>query len=613
MLLSLRIENFALIDDLQLDFGAGLNVLTGETGAGKSIILDALDAILGGKVSGRSIRTGAERSLLEASFSLSPVLKTWLTEQEIESLDEDLLICSREISLQQGTLRSRSRLNGILVNRQQLQEIRDRLVTITAQGQAVHLGRSASQRDWLDGFGGLPLITQRNLVTEAFSKFQQAEQALEHYRQTERQRLQQLDILQYQLQELQQAQLTFAEEKPLLEQEYQRLVHSVELQQQSYLVYQTLYEQPQGQACTDLLGDCVTRLEDMSQYDSQLTAILELVQEALTQVQEAGRQINSYSDSLEADPLRLEEVESRLTVLKQICRKYGPDLADAIAHQEKIQQELAELTSAEQSQEALSQAYQHAQTQLIAACRQLTERRQQVAQDLQSRILQELAPLAMQRVQFQVELQAIAPTAFGADQVSFWFSPNPGEPLQPLSETASGGEMSRFLLALQVCFSQVNPVGSLVFDEVDVGISGRVTQAIAQKLHQLSQSHQVLCVTHQPIVAAMADHHLRVEKQVIEPPDAVISPEDGASKEAGVANSQRSPDRANQRTVVRVAILDQQQRRQELAQLAGGQSGEQAIAFAESLLSQANSTRHHEETAVGTKAKRKKLKTAKPA
>ncbi|WP_338038755.1 AAA family ATPase [Neosynechococcus sphagnicola] len=246
MLLSLRIENFALIDCLELEFGAGLNVLTGETGAGKSIILDALDAALGGKVSSRMIRTGSERALVEATFTLHAPLVTWLRSQEIELIDDTSLICTREMTAVQSSLRSRSRLNGVVVNKQQIEFVRDRLVTITAQGQTVQLGQAAMQRDWLDSFGGEELSQQRGVVAVHFTTCQQALQALEKRRQTELQRTQQLDLFEFQLRELKAAQLSDPHELEQLEQERQRLSHSVELQQQSYQVYQALYLNEQG-------------------------------------------------------------------------------------------------------------------------------------------------------------------------------------------------------------------------------------------------------------------------------------------------------------------------------------------------------------------------------
>ncbi|MFN5952143.1 MAG: DNA repair protein RecN [Dolichospermum sp.] len=568
MLLYLRIENFALIDHLELDFGAGLNVLTGETGAGKSIILDAIDAVLGGKVSSRVIRTGTNRAMVEATFSVTPPLAAWLSEQEIDLIDDNAVIISREIATTSSNIRSRSRVNGVLVNRQLMGGLRDHLVEITAQGQTVKVGQSAQVRDWLDLYGGDLLLQKRQNVSIAFSIYQQARQTLEKRRTSERERLQQLDLLTYQVQELGAANLDDPQEMEILNQERDRLNHVVDLQQMSYKVYQALYQDDQETpTAADLLADGEMILTQMIEYDSQLQSLLELVRDAVAAVMEVGRQINIYGEGLEADPQRLEEVEERIRELKQICRKYGPTLTEAIAYYQRIQNELAELNNSEQSIETLEQEEQLYLQKLHHLSQQLSQLRHQTAADLESRLLTELKPLAMDKVRFQVEIVPTTPTSAGADKITFMFSPNPGEPIQPLTEIASGGEMSRFLLALKSCFHQGNEVGTFIFDEIDVGVSGRVAQAIAEKLHQISQGHQVLCVTHQPLIAAMADRHFRVAKLVIN--KAVNSNDE-------------------QRTVVRVTSLDNlTTRREELAQLAGGKSANQAIAFAESLLLQA--------------------------
>ena len=610
MLLFLRIENFALVDRLEWELGAGLTVLTGETGAGKSIILDAIDAVLGGKVSSRAVRTGAERALVEATFRVEADLSGWLKEQRIDlaagDLAADTLVCSREIVVSGGSQRSKSRVNGVLVNKQQMEHLRDRLVELTAQGQTVQLGQPGLQRDWLDSYGGDALLKTRDRVGIAFSDYQQAVQALETRRRAERERLQQLDLFDYQLRDLNSANLTEPDELEQLEQEAKRLSHSVELQQQSYLVYQTLYQSDtDAKACADLLGRAEKTLIDMVEIDAELQPILELVTGAFASVEEAAREINAYGEDIEADPQRLSDVQNRTSELKQVCRKYGPTLAEAIDLRDRLQTELLELTGGGQSAEDLEQAVKETQQTLTTRCAGLTHLRQTAAKDLESRLIGELKPLAMEKVKFQVGIAAIAPAALGADQITYLFSPNPGEPLQPLTETASGGEMSRFLLALQASFSQVDPVGTLVFDEIDVGVSGRVSQAIAEKLFQLSQHHQVLCVTHQPIVAAMADHHFRVSKQIIEAIETVNDlPNDNGTHKPGKSKRgskstkaeplNDTPDQPTSptpvdavRTVVRITALSNEDRKQELAQLAGGQSAQEVIAFAESLLTQA--------------------------
>lgn len=578
MLTALHIENFALIDHLDLRLEAGLNVLTGETGAGKSIILDAIDAALGGKANQRLVRSGSQKALVEATFDIPKEIHTWLAEQEFPAA-EGALVLRRELTLGK-TLRSRSFLNGSPATRPQLEGLRQKLVEITAQGQTVLLGSGDRQREWLDGFGGAPLVAQRQQVAIAYDAAAQAKKRLDTRRKADQQRRDQLELLKMHRQDLEQAQLDDPQELENLAQEHDRLNHSVDLQQNSYAAYQILYESDAGEsACADLLGKAEAILIDMERYDPAITSILAMVSEALTQIEEAGRAINAYGASVEADPQRLEEVEERMRQLKALCRRFSRTLPELVAYRDEVVQSLAELSGEGQSIEALEAEVEKTQEVLGDACAKLTQLRQGVAQKLETRLVSELKPLAMERVQFEVELKPIPPTANGADGIRFLFSPNPGEPLQPLAETASGGEMSRFLLALKACFSQVDPVGTLVFDEIDVGVSGRVAQAIAEKLYQLGRQHQVLCVTHQPMVAALADAHFRVGKHVVEA--AVAKGAKGAKSGEGEA----------ERTVVRVLPLSLSDRREELAQLAGGESHQQSLSFAESLLAQADSIR----------------------
>jgi DNA repair protein RecN (Recombination protein N) len=569
MLLYLRIQNFALIDELELEFGAGLNVLTGETGAGKSIILDAIDLVLGGKASLRMIRTGMEKSTIEGVFETNDRVRTWLLDREFDLPEDRTVICSRELSINGTNLRSRMRVNGSICNLQLTQELRELLIEITAQGQTIQLINTTYQRELLDLYGGAPLLKQREIVATAHSAYQSVDRIWRDRLQTEQQRLQRLDLLQYQAQELAQVNLTAPDELIHLEEERQRLTHVVDLQQQSYAVYQLLYQNDTGEsiAVADLLGKAESTLTGMVEIDSSLQSTLDLVSLALSQVTEAGREINYYGSALEADPDRLLEIEERIRTLKLICRKYGPSLTEAIEHQTAIDTELTQLTGSGVSLEELEQQAQDLQAKLAKSCHRLTTLRQQAAIDLEQHLIRELKPLAMDKVQFQVEITPQSPTLIGADIVVFHFSPNPGEPIQPLAATASGGEMSRFLLALTACFSHQGGVGTLIFDEIDAGVSGKVAQSIASKLHHLSQFQQILCVTHQPLIAAMADRHFRVAKATIDHRNSVNTTE---------------------RTIVRIEELQSQhQRRDEIAQIAGGQSAQEAISFATSLLSQA--------------------------
>ncbi len=576
MLVNLKINNFALVDSLELSLDNGLSVLTGETGAGKSIILDAIDMVLGGKANSRMIRSGSDRSIIEATFQVNSSLHRWLEAQEIDPLEEDTLVCSREIVVGKTNLRSRSRVNGVLVNRQLMAELRSRLVEITAQGQTVNLLISDKQRDLLDAYGGKTIGKQLTKVAQAYEVSQQAKRELEQRIQSEQELLQRQDLIKFQLKDLNEAELTDAQELEELEQERDRLSHVVELQQLGNQAYQLLYEGEQDvPAGADLLGKAESCLMEMAEYDAELAPILEMVQSGLAQIVEAGQQINSYSEGLEADPQRLEEIETRIKQLKNVCRKYGPDLADAIALQEQLQQELALITGGGQSIEALEQVYQQANGELAQECQKLTQLRQKAATKLEKQLVKELKPLAMDKVIFECRLLESTPTAMGADKVVFYFSPNAGETIQPLSVIASGGEMSRFLLALKACFTGTEESSStLIFDEIDAGVSGKVAQAIAEKLHHLGKQHQVLCVTHQPLIAAMANGHFKVEKTIIE--------------EGTKAKQKNGGSIADIRTVVRVKPLGNHQvRAEELAQITGGHSASDAIAFAESLLAKA--------------------------
>ena len=519
--------------------------------------------------------------MLEATFQIDPNFNQWLEEREIEPLDADSLICSREIVSGKNSVRSRSRVNGTLVNRQLMAELRSHLVEITAQGQTVNLLIPERQRELLDSYGGKSIAKSLSQVVAAYEKCQRVRQALEQRRKSEQEILQRQDLLEYQLKDLNEAQLTDAEELEQLEQERDRLSHVVDLQQLSYQVYQLLYQNDNGEAGADLLGQAESGLMEMTEYDGELLPILEMVQSGLAQIVEAGQQISSYGDRLESDPERLSEIEARIRLLKNLCRKYGHSLEETIAYYHQIQQELAQISDSGQSIEVLEQEYQSAQAELEQVCQQLTNLRQKAATKLEKQLVKQLKPLAMDKVVFECRLIPSTPSATGADKVVFYFSPNAGEEVQPLSVIASGGEMSRFLLALKACFSDSEQQSStLIFDEIDAGVSGKVAQAIAEKLHQLSKQHQVLCVTHQPLIAAMADGHFKVEKTIIEEVSSDSQERNGDS---------HLPDI---RTVVRLKSLrDRTLRTQELAQITGGHSAEDAIAFAESLLTKASKYR----------------------
>ena len=554
MLTGLRLQNIALIEHLQLDFSGGFTVLTGETGAGKSILLDALDALLGGSGGPRLLRQGSERGVIEASFSLTPPLQRWLEQQELDAEDGEILL-TREWRLSDERLSSRHRLNGVAVNRAQIQELRPLLLDLTVQGQTQHLARPGQQRRWLDRFAGDLLQGLLAPVAEAYRAWRAAAQKLEQARsnweqlQQERERQEQL------LTDLEAAQLDDPTERERLQAEENRLAHGVRLQEGVMTLLGRLVDgAEEAPSVLDHLAACEGELAAMQQLDPEAAALASRCSEGLAQLQDLARDLDRYGALLESDPESLGQLQERIAQLKALERRHGKDLMELIRWRDALREQLAP-GGAEASLQALEGAERSSRAARDRANGALTQARQAAALALQEQLLARLRPMGLTHVRFAVQLEPTSPSEEGADAVQFLFSANPGQPLAPLAEVASGGEMSRFLLALKTCLAAADPHVTLLFDEIDAGVSGRVSGAMAELLQDLAAQRQVFCVTHQPLVAAAADHHFRVAKEV----------RDG-------------------RTHTRVSQLrDIQARQAELAELAGGDSGE-TRSYAASLL-----------------------------
>ena len=559
MLTGLRLENIALIDGLELSFDRGFTVLTGETGAGKSLLLDALDALLGGaqgSTGARLLRQGCERGLIEASFELSPPVRAWLVDQQLDA-DEPDLVLSREWRQTEDRLQSRSRLNGVAVNRAQLLELRPLLLELTVQGQTRQLSRSGQQRRWLDRFGGDPLAAVAAPVRSSHRAWKRAAAALaqarsDHERlEADRQRSQQL------LDDLEAARLDDPRERQRLEEEQDRLSHGVRLQQGVMTLLGHLVEGAEGMPSTlDQLGACEQELQGISGLDSGLAPVRQRCAEILLQVQDLARELDRYGSGLESDPESLASLQERIAQLKALERRHGQELGGLIQLRDRLRQHLDPGGSGAELQQ-LEAAEARSRQERDRASGQLSALRRQAALGLEEQLMASLRPLGLAHVRFSVAVEPGEPGDDGADRVQFLFSANPGQPLAPLQEVASGGEMSRFLLALTTCLAAADPHVTLLFDEIDSGVSGRVSGAIAALLRRLAEQRQVFCVTHQPLVAAAAHHHFQVSKRV----------------EAG-------------QTLTRVSHLrDTQARQRELAELAGGDSGG-TRSYAASLLGQ---------------------------
>ncbi|MFN7898727.1 MAG: DNA repair protein RecN [Synechococcaceae cyanobacterium] len=556
MLTGLNLANIALIEQLELNFGSGLTVLTGETGAGKSILLDALDAVLGGAQgaqAARLLRRGQRQGRIEASFSLTPPLRAWLESQELE-VEEEVLI-SRDWRLNDERMTSRQRLNGVAVSRAQVLELRPLLLDLTVQGQTQQLARPGQQRRWLDRFAGEPQQPLLEAVRAAHRHWRQAAAALEaaladrQRLERERQRQEQL------LADLEEADLDDPQELERLQRDQDRLAHGVRLQEGVMTLLGRLQEgDPPAPSALEHLGACLQELQQMEALDASVEPLRDRCCNALAELQDLARDLDRYGASLESDPESLGEMQLRIAQLKTLERRHGLDLPELIALRERLRDQLGPGGDGA-ALEALERQERQARQRRDGANGALSQARQRAAQELEQQLMRALRPMALAHVRFNVALAACEPGEEGADAVAFLFSANPGQPLAPLAEVASGGEMSRFLLALKTCLAAADPHVTLLFDEIDAGVSGRVSGAMAELLGRLAASRQVFCITHQPLVAAAADHHFRVSKEVIQ----------GS-------------------THTRVSQLrDTRERQAELAELAGGDSGE-ARSYAASLL-----------------------------
>ncbi len=559
MLTGLRLENIALIEQLELTFQSGFTVLTGETGAGKSILLDALDALLGGaqgSQGARLLRRGSQRGRIEASFSLTPPLQSWLEQQQLEADDGELLL-SREWRQQDERLSSRHRIGGVAVSRAQVLDLRPLLLDLTVQGQTQQLARPGQQRRWLDRFAGEELQGLLASVVSAYrgwrqaaTDLRQAQEGWQHLQQ-ERERQEQL------LEDLEAAGLDDPEERQRLQTEENRLAHGVRLQEGVMTLIGRLLEgADQAPAVLDHLAACEAELAQMQQLDPSLAELSGRCSDGLATLQDLARDLDRYGASLESDPGRLAQLQERIAELKALERRHGRDLAELIAWRDQLREQLTP-GGAEAALEALETAEAAARSLRDRANAALSQARKAAAVQLEEQLMQALRPMGLTHVRFAVSLSPCDAGEEGADAVQFLFSANPGQPLAPLAEVASGGEMSRFLLALKTALAAADAHVTLLFDEIDTGVSGRVSGAMAELLRQLAVSRQVFCVTHQPLVAAAADHHFRVSKEVLQ----------------GTTRTQVHP------------LLDPAARQAELAELAGGDSGE-AHSYAASLLGQ---------------------------
>jgi len=505
MLQQLQITNFALIERLSIEFGPGLNILTGETGAGKSVVIDALSAVLGERVGSEMIRSGCERALVEAAFevSASEEVKRTLAELGFED-DDGLLLLSREIGGRGGC-----RINGRMATVSLLKQIGQSLVDIHGQHEHQSLLSVDRHIELLDRWTGEELLGLRRQMAEQYRALKSLRTELSRLQTDARERARMLDLYRFQVAEIESAGLRAGEEEELMT-DRSRLANAEKLHAATSCALDLLRD---GESpALDRLGEVVRQLEGLAAIDEELAPALEAANSLLYATEELARDLRVYQEKIEFNPHRLEQVEERLDVLRNLKKKYGATVEEILAYRDEAAQRVEELSHSEERGEELAGQIEALEAECRRIAARLTELRTRSAKRFEKAVVSDLADLAMEKTRFSVAIEPAELSETGADRVEFLISPNPGEPLKPLARIASGGEMSRIMLALKTLLARVDGVPTLVFDEIDAGIGGRTAIVVGTKLAKVAESSQVLCVTHLPQIAGRADRHFSIEK-----------------------------------------------------------------------------------------------------
>lgn len=548
MLLELSIRNFAVIPSLTVSFDTGMNVLTGETGAGKSIIIDAVSLLIGGRASTDYVRHGQDKAEIEGLFDVANHLHipAMLAEQGIE-LDDETVILSRDIS-KQG--KNTCRINGKLVTLSTLKEIGQFLVDIHGQHEHQSLLREEKHMALLDAYGKKQIEAHKQRFDQLFSECKQIDKQIKQLTDNEQQTAQRLDLLRFQWNEITQAQLQPGEDEQL-EADKIKLAHAQKL----YEGIQHAYEALDGEhRASENLAVSKMELEDLVDIDATLEPALEKVRDVYYQLEDVTQTLRDYRENIEFDSNRLVEIEDRLAELSQLKRKYGYTVDDILQYFAQIEAEIDSVENKEERIQEWINKREHLFVELIAQQKKVTETRTDIARRLVQAIKKELKGLYMEQSDVDIRMSPLTKgyalehqgethylNRDGGDDISFLIAPNPGEPLKSLAKTASGGELSRFMLSLKTVFAKIEPVTTLIFDEVDTGVSGRIAGAMAERLYTISSTQQVLCITHQPQVAALSDHHFLIEKEV-----------------------------KNDKTMTRIVPLSKEQKENEIARMMSG-------------------------------------------
>ncbi len=509
MLDTLSIRHFAIIEQAQIEFEPGMTALTGETGAGKSILLDAIGLVLGDRADADSVKSGADKADISVSFDITRhrPAQDWLREQELDQNGDCLL---RRVVQASG--RSKAFINGTPVTLAQLRELGELLVDLHGQHEHQSLQKPAIQRALLDSAGAHQSLLER--VARAHEDWKQALQRLDAARDQSTEKQQRIDLLKLYVREFDELDLKPGEADEL-NSEYRRLSHAGQILQTSAELIDRLYEQEPRNLQTDLSW-CVNALDDLCTVDPALKGCQELLSGALIQVEEAATELRAHVDGIDLDPSRLDWLNQRLSQIQGLARKHRVDEAELSDLADRLRDELERLTLDEAGIEALEQAADAAATVYRQAADTLSQQRRETADRLSQQITEVMQSLGMEGGRFEIDIDRLEdPSSWGrhgSDRIRFLVSANPGQPPRPLNKVASGGELSRISLAIQVILSRSSTIPTLIFDEVDSGIGGGIAEIVGRLLRQLGEQRQVLCVTHLPQVAAQAHQHYRVSK-----------------------------------------------------------------------------------------------------
>lgn len=504
MLLNLHVQDLALIKDIDVGFEAGLNILTGETGAGKSIILGSINLALGGKVSSDLIRKGAQHALVELVFiANSPELAEWFQNEDIPFENKQIII-SRKIM----NGHSISKVNGVTVTLSKLRQITSNLVDIHGQHDHQSLLNKSKHLEILDTFGGQKVSGLLCEVEKGYKKLRTLKQELKMFDLDGEQRLREMSLIEYEINEIETAGLMAGEDENL-EVSFKKLSNGRKI------LDALSYTDSLG--ISDKIGEALKAMKGIAQYDDSIQLQYEQLLELESLFSDFSRGLSEYMDEMSYEDGALEEVEARLNQINKLKSKYGKSILKILEYKEKSFSRMEILRNYETQKESLEKAIRIASQELDGISQELSDCRKEAAVRLTSEIMKSLKDLNFNDVQFQIDSKPMPEVSLlGKDNVEFLISTNPGESIRPLREIASGGELSRIMLAIKTIMAQKDSIDTLIFDEIDTGISGRTAGRVASKLSQVSMNHQVLCITHLPQIASMADVHYRIEKKVIE-------------------------------------------------------------------------------------------------